>query len=102
MLQRANLVNDRGIHICKSMIAWQKWGEKATPESAAKKGDKLVGDFYVLFDKLRTKNIENLVDSGGMERKEAEKKSPLLIEAQEMLEKMGRRVIKKSNRFGKL
>lgn len=85
-VQRVNLVNDRGIHICKSMLAWQKWGNGITPESAGKKGDKLVGDFYVLFDKKNKEAIKELIASG-MEKDEAEKKSPLLLEAQQMLKK---------------
>lgn len=85
-VQRVNLVNDRGIHICKSMLAWQKWGDNATPESTGKKGDKLVGNFYVLFDKKNKEAVSELIASG-MDREEAEKKSPLLIEAQQMLKK---------------
>jgi len=83
---KVNLVNDRGIHICKSMLAWQKWGKSATPESANKKGDKLVGDFYVLFDKEYKKEITQLV-SEGMDKDEAAKKAPLMLEAQAMLKK---------------
>lgn len=95
-VQRVNLVNDRGIHICKSMLAWQKWGNNVTPESAAKKGDKLVGDFYVLFDKKNKEAVQELIASG-MEKDEAEKKSPLLLEAQQMLKKWedGDKAIKK-------
>ncbi|MBN2639867.1 MAG: arginine--tRNA ligase [Bacteroidales bacterium] len=83
---KANLVNDRGIHICKSMLAWQKWGNQATPESSDKKGDKLVGDFYVLFDKEYKKEIDQLT-AGGMDKDDAARKAPLMIEAQEMLKK---------------
>jgi arginyl-tRNA synthetase len=79
-----NLVNDRGIHICKSMLAWQKWGEGETPESAGKKGDHLVGDYYVRFDKEFKAQIKSMV-AGGMLQEEVEKKAPLLAEAQEML-----------------
>ncbi len=83
---KVNLVNDRGIHICKSMLAWQKWGNGQTPESTGKKGDKLVGDFYVLFDKEYKQQIEELIQQG--ETKEyAEKNSPIILEAQEMLRK---------------
>ncbi len=85
-VKRVNLVNDRGIHICKSMIAWQKWGDEITPEKAEKKGDKLVGDFYVLFDQKNKIEVKKLID-GGMDPKKAEKESPLLIEAQHMLQK---------------
>ncbi len=85
-VQRVNLVNDRGIHICKSMLAWEKWGDEITPEKAGKKGDKLVGDFYVLFDKRNKEAVQELIDNG-MEKDEAEKKSPLLLEAQSMLKR---------------
>ncbi|OFY95762.1 MAG: arginine--tRNA ligase, partial [Bacteroidetes bacterium RIFOXYB2_FULL_35_7] len=83
---RVNLVNDRGIHICKSMLAWQKWGNNCTPESESKKGDKLVGEFYVLFDKENKKEIEQLKQSG-FNDEEAQKKTSLLQEAQTMLKK---------------
>lgn len=83
---KVNLVNDRGIHICKSMLAWQKWGEGITPEKAGKKGDHLVGDFYVKFDLEFKKQIKELVEQG-IPQEEAEKKAPLIIEAQEMLQK---------------
>jgi arginyl-tRNA synthetase len=79
-----NIVNDRGIHICKSMLAWQKWGNGETPESSGKKGDHLVGDYYVRFDKEYKKEIASLVE-GGMKQEEAEKMAPLMLEAQEML-----------------
>lgn len=85
-VKRVNLVNDRGIHICKSMLAWQKWGDEINPEKAGKKGDKLVGDFYVLFDKKNKLEIQKLIDLG-MEPKQAEKDSSLMLEAQEMLQK---------------
>jgi arginyl-tRNA synthetase len=85
-VKRVNLVNDRGIHICKSMIAWQKWGDEITPEKAEKKGDKLVGDFYVMFDQRNKIEVKKLIDSG-IDPKKAEKESPLLIEAQQMLQK---------------
>ncbi len=81
-----NLVNDRGIHICKSMLAWQKWGNNITPVEAIKKGDKLVGDFYVLFDKEYKKQISDLL-SKGKTQKEAENEAPLILEAREMLQK---------------
>ncbi len=85
-VKRVNLVNDRGIHICKSMLAWQKWGDEITPEKAEKKGDKLVGDFYVLFDQKNKIEIKKLIDQG-IDPKQAEKESSLMIEAQEMLQK---------------
>lgn len=83
---KVNLVNDRGIHICKSMLAWQKWGNEVTPEKAGKKGDHLVGDFYVRFDKEHKKEIKELVE-GGMGEEEAKQNAPLILEAQEMLRK---------------
>lgn len=79
-----NLVNDRGIHICKSMLAWQKWGNGETPESTGKKGDHLVGDYYVKFDLEYKKQIKELIAQGQTEA-EAEKNAPLIKEAQEML-----------------
>ncbi len=81
---KTNIVNDRGIHICKSMLAWQKWGNGATPESAGKKGDHLIGDFYVLFDKHYKAELAELT-AGGMSQEEAEKASPLMQEARAML-----------------
>jgi len=83
---KANLVNDRGIHICKSMLAWQKFGQGETPESAGIKGDHLVGKYYVIFDKEYKKEIEALVASGQTEE-EAKKNAPLIKEAQVMLQK---------------
>lgn len=85
-VMKVNLVNDRGIHICKSMLAWQKWGNGETPESCGMKGDKLVGKYYVEFDKHYKVEIAKLKEDG-MEAEEAEKKAPLIIEAQEMLQK---------------
>jgi arginyl-tRNA synthetase len=83
---KVNLVNDRGIHICKSMIAWQRFGNGETPESSGKKGDHLVGDYYVLFDKEYKKQIEAL-KANGLTEEEAKLKAPLIIEAQDMLRK---------------
>lgn len=83
-VEKVNLVNDRGIHICKSMIAWQKWGEGETPESSGLKGDHLVGKYYVVFDKQYKDEIKKLVE-GGMDKKEAEKEAPLMKETQDML-----------------
>ncbi len=83
---KANLINDRGIHICKSMVAWLRFGNGATPESTGKKGDHLVGDYYVKFDKEYKKEIEAL-RAEGMSQAEAEAEAPILREAQEMLRK---------------
>jgi arginyl-tRNA synthetase len=81
---KTNLINDRGIHICKSMLAWQKWGNGETPESSGKKGDHLVGDYYVKFDQEYKKQIQDLVASG-MKPEEAAKNAELIREAQKML-----------------
>lgn len=81
---KANLINDRGIHICKSMLAWKKWGNGETPESAGIKGDHLVGKYYVLFDKEYKKQIDELVQQG-IPKEEAEKQAPIIKEAQQML-----------------
>lgn len=81
---KTSLVNDRGIHICKSMLAWKKWGNGETPESSGMKGDHLVGKYYVEFDKHYKKEIEALV-AEGKTKEEAEKKAPLILEAQQML-----------------
>ena len=83
---KTNIVNDRGIHICKSMLAWQKWGDGVTPESAGKKGDHLIGDFYVLFDKHFKEEVKQL-QAQGMSEDEAKEASPLMKEAREMLVK---------------
>src|SRR5471030_3542131 len=82
---KSNLVNDRGIHICKSMLAWQLWGNGETPESTGLKGDHLVGKYYVIFDKEYKKQIEELKAAGQTED-EAKKNAPLIIGAQQMLE----------------
>lgn len=84
---KTNIVNDRGIHICKSMLAWKKWGEGATPESASKKGDHLIGDFYVAFDKHYRQEVDELMKTEGISKEEAEAKSSLMTEAREMLRK---------------
>jgi len=81
---KVNLVNDRGIHICKSMLAWQKWGNGETPESTGEKGDHLVGRYYVIFDKEYKKEIDALKANGQTEE-EAKKNAPLIKEAQQML-----------------
>ncbi len=83
---KANLVNDRGIHICKSMVAWLRYGNGATPESTGKKGDHLVGDYYVEFDKHYKAEIKELVESG-VNEEEAKKKATIFLEAQDMLRK---------------
>jgi len=83
---KTQIINDRGIHICKSMLAWQKFGNNETPETTGLKGDKLVGNYYVKFDQEYKKEIENLKASGKTED-EAKKEAPILVEAQEMLKK---------------
>jgi arginyl-tRNA synthetase len=81
---KVQIINDRGIHICKSMLAWQRYGNGETPQSAGMKGDKLVGKYYVLFDQEYKKEIEALI-ANGMESDQAAKEAPILKEAQEML-----------------
>ena len=83
---KTNIVNDRGIHICKSMLAWQKWGNGETPASSGKKGDHLIGDYYVAFDKHYKAEMGELMEKG-MSKEEAEAASPLMAEAREMLVK---------------
>ena len=83
---KTNIVNDRGIHICKSMLAWLKWGNGETPESSGKKGDHLIGDYYVLFDKHYREEIKQLV-AQGMDEEKAKQEAPLIKEAHEMLVK---------------
>ncbi|MBF4485698.1 MULTISPECIES: arginine--tRNA ligase [unclassified Flavobacterium] len=83
---KTQIINDRGIHICKSMLAWQKFGNGETPESSNLKGDKLVGKYYVEFDKAYKAEISQLVETGKTEE-EAKKQAPIIIEAQEMLKK---------------
>ena len=83
---KANLVNDRGIHICKSMLAWQLFGNGETPASTGEKGDHLVGKYYVIFDKEYKREIEFLKAEGQTEE-EAKKNAPLIKQAQEMLQK---------------
>ena len=85
-VMKTNLVNDRGIHICKSMLAYQKMGNGETPESSGMKGDHLAGKYYVLFDKAYKTQIDELVEQG-MDKEEAKKKAPLILEAQDMLQK---------------
>ena len=81
---KVNLVNDRGIHICKSMVAWQKFANGATPDITDQKGDKFVGDYYVRFDQEYKKEITELIEKG-LTKKEAEKEAPLMKEAQDLL-----------------
>lgn len=84
---KTNIVNDRGIHICKSMLAWKKWGENATPESTGKKGDHLIGDFYVAFDKHFRQEVKEIMERDNVDEDEAKRRSPLMTEAHEMLVK---------------
>ncbi len=81
---KTQIINDRGIHICKSMVAWQKYGNGETPISSNLKGDHLVGKYYVIFDKIYKQEIKELID-GGFSEKEAKVKAPILLEAQKML-----------------
>lgn len=83
---KTNIVNDRGIHICKSMLAWQKFGNGETPETSGKKGDHLIGDYYVRFDVEYKAQIKELM-AGGMDEETAKKEAPLIKEAQAMLVK---------------
>ena len=81
---KTQIINDRGIHICKSMLAWKRFGNAETPESTGLKGDKLVGNYYVKFDQEYKKEIASLIDQGQTED-DAKKNAPILLEAQEML-----------------
>ena len=81
---KVQIINDRGIHICKSMVAWQRFGQGETPESSGLKGDKLVGKYYVAFDQAYKAEVADLVE-GGMAKEEAEKAAPILLDAQETL-----------------
>ena len=83
---KTNIVNDRGIHICKSMLAWLKFGNGETPESSGKKGDHLIGDYYVRFDKEYKAQIAELM-AAGKDEETAKREAPLMLEAQEMLRK---------------
>ncbi len=83
---KTQIINDRGIHICKSMLAWQKFGKGETPQSTGLKGDKLVGNYYVAFDKVYKGEVLKLI-AEGLDKDEAEKKAPILLEAQQMLKK---------------
>ena len=83
---KTQIINDRGIHICKSMLAWQRYGNNETPQSTSLKGDKLVGNYYVKFDQEYKKEITDLISKGKTEE-EAKKEAPILVEAQQMLQK---------------
>ena len=83
---KTNIVNDRGIHICKSLLAWLKWGNGETPETSGKKGDHLIGDYYVAFDKHYREEVKELV-AQGMDEEKAKQEAPLIKEAHEMLVK---------------
>lgn len=89
-VNRVNLVNDRGIHICKSMLAYKKWGDDKSPDTEKIKGDHFVGDFYVLFEKNNKKEVDKLIVEHNKTEEEAKKESPLLQEAQKMLKKWER------------
>lgn len=82
---KTNIVNDRGIHICKSMLAWKKWGEGQTPVSSGKKGDHLVGEYYVAFDKHFKQEVAELMETRKLTKEEAEAQSTLMAEARDML-----------------
>src|SRR5574344_909113 len=84
---KTNIVNDRGIHICKSMLAWKLFGNGETPESTEKKGDHLVGDYYVRFDQEYRKQVKELMETKNLNEDDAKKQAPLILEAQKMLEK---------------
>lgn len=83
---KTQIINDRGIHICKSMLAWKRFGNNETPDSSGLKGDKLVGNYYVKFDQEYKKEVQDLIAQGKTEE-EAKKMAPILLEAQEMLQK---------------
>ncbi|MBR4230387.1 MAG: arginine--tRNA ligase [Bacteroidales bacterium] len=85
-VKKVNLVNDRGIHICKSMLAWLRYGNGETPESTGMKGDHLVGKYYVEFDKHYKEEVKHLTDNG-MEEEQAKREAPLMVEAQQMLKR---------------
>ncbi len=85
-VHKVQIINDRGIHICKSMVAWLKFGNGETPESSGKKGDKLIGDYYVRFDREYKQQITEL-EASGMKKEEAEKEAPIMKEAQALLRK---------------
>ncbi len=86
-VHKVNLVNDRGIHICKSMLAWMRFGNGETPASSGKKGDKLVGDYYVMFETALRAQVKEMIENTGIGEEEARKTAPLMLEAQELLRK---------------
>ncbi len=88
---KVNLVNDRGIHICKSMLAWMRFGKGQTPESSGKKGDKLVGDYYVRFEKELREQVREIMASHEVDEETARKTAPLMLDAQELLRKWEQR-----------
>ena len=88
---KTNIVNDRGIHICKSMYAWQKWGEGKTPENTGVKGDHLVGSFYVLFDKNYKQEISDLIEKG-LSKEDAENQAPSIVAARDLLRKWRQKI----------
>ena len=98
---KTQIINDRGIHICKSMLAYQKFGNGETPESTGLKGDKLIGNYYVKFDQEYKKEISRLV-ADGLSEEEAKKQAPLLLEAQEMLKKWEREDTEVRTLWGKM
>ncbi|MFZ6052324.1 arginine--tRNA ligase [Halocola ammonii] len=98
---RVQIINDRGIHICKSMVAWLKFGEGETPETSGTKGDKLVGKYYVLFDKQYKKEVAELVEEG-MSEDEAKQEAPIQVEAREMLLKWEKRDPEVMNLWNKM
>ena len=83
---KTQIINDRGIHICKSMLAWQMFGNGETPQSTGLKGDKLAGLYYVKFDQVYKEEVQDLIDAG-MDKNQAEREAPILLKAQEMLRK---------------
>ena len=86
-VKKVNLVNDRGIHICKSMLAWQRFGHGETPESSGLKGDHLVGNYYVEFDKHYKAQVRQLMEERGLDEETAKREAPLMVEAQQMLKR---------------
>jgi arginyl-tRNA synthetase len=90
-VKKVNLVNDRGIHICKSMLAWMRFGEGETPESSGKKGDKLVGDYYVRFETELRRQVKEIMENHQVSEENARKTAPLMLDAQELLRKWEQR-----------
>ncbi len=88
-VQKVQIINDRGIHICKSMISWKNYGEGETPETSGLKGDKLVGKYYVKFDQVYKSQVAALIEEGS-DKETAEKNAPIIDEARELLQKWGK------------